>query len=64
MSLSSLTMEWLILVSGGIVSERWCNCKVVWSLESGFHLTYDTELVVNIGSETESLSGQVDSAIS
>ena len=57
-------MEWLILVSGGIVSDWWCNCKVVWSLESGFHLTYDTELVVNIGSETKSLSGQVDSAIS
>ena len=57
-------MEWLILVSGGIVSDWWCNCKEVWSLESGFHLTYDTELVVNIGSETKSLSGQVDSAIS
>ena len=57
-------MEWLVLVSGGIVSDWWCNCKVVWSLESGFHLTYDTELVVNIGSETKSLSGQVDSAIS
>ena len=57
-------MEWLILVSGGIVSDLRCNRKVVWSLESGFHLTYDTELVVNIGSKTKSLSGQVDSAIS
>ena len=57
-------MEWLILISGGIVNDWWCNCKVVWSLESGFHLTYDTELVVNIGSETKSFSGQVDSTIS
>ena len=50
-------MEWLILVSCGIVRDWWCNCKVVWSLELGFHLTYDTELVVNVGSDTKSLSG-------
>ena len=57
-------MEWLVLVSGGIVSDWWWDNKVVWSFESGFHLTYHTELVVNIGSETKGLSGQVDSAIS
>lgn len=57
-------MEWLILVSGGIVSEWWCDCKVARSLESGFFLIYDTESVVNIGSETESLSGKVDGAVS
>ena len=57
-------MEWFILVSGGIVYDCWCHCKVVRSLESGFLWTYHTELVVNISNETKSISGQVDSAIS
>ena len=57
-------MEWLIFVSGGIISELWCNCNVTRPSESGLHWTYDTELVINMGSETKSLSGQVDSAIS
>ena len=57
-------MKWLILVSGGVVGDWWCNCKVVRSLELGFHWTYDTGLVVNVDSETKSLSGHVDSAIS
>ena len=63
MSSSSLTRQCLVFVSGGIVSDWWCNCKVVRSFQSGFHWRYDTELIVNIGSETKSLSGQVDSAI-
>ena len=49
---TTLTRECLIFVSGGIASDWWCSCKVVRSSESGFHRTYDTELVVNIGSET------------
>ena len=57
-------MEWLVFVSGGIVSDWWCNCKVVRSSESDFRWRYDAELIVNIGSETKSLSGQVDSVIS
>jgi len=30
---SSLTLEWLILLSGGKFSDWWCNCKVVRSLK-------------------------------
>ena len=56
---TTLAMECLIFVSGGIASDWWCNCKVVRSSESGFHWTCDTEFVVNIGSEAKSPSEQV-----
>ena len=57
---SSLTIEWLVFVSGGVVMTGGATAKY-----SGRpNRVYDTELIVNISSETKSLSGQVDSAIS